>query len=156
LGGNARESTKNIVGCDMFVKKSKLKNMIRQGYLENDLASIIIDCCYHIHVNLGPGLLESVYEEILFYELKDIGLNVERQKKLPVFWKNQRLHLGFRTDLIVENKIIIEIKSVEQIHPVHPKQLLTYLKLTGIKLGLLINFNSPLIKTGITRIVNGL
>lgn len=125
-------------------------------YYENDLASIIVDCCYHIHVNLGPGLLESVYEEILYSELSEIGLKVERQKQLPVIWKGKTLDLGFRTDLIVENKVIIEIKSVIEIHPVHPKQLLTYLKLTGLKLGLLINFNSPLIKTGITRIVNGL
>jgi GxxExxY protein len=107
-------------------------------------------------LNLGPGLLESVYEEILFYELSNIGLKVERQKSLPVVWKNLKMNLGFRTDLIVEDKVIIEIKSVEQIHPVHPKQLLTYLKLTDMKLGLLVNFNSPLIKTGITRIVNNL
>jgi GxxExxY protein len=125
-------------------------------YYENDLASIIIDCCYNMHVKLGPGLLESVYEEILYSELNEIGLKVERQKELPVVWKGKRLDLGFLTDLIVENKVIIEIKSVIEIHPVHPKQLLTYLKLTGLKLGLLINFNSPLIKTGITRIVNGL
>ncbi len=125
-------------------------------YYENDLASIIVYCCYHIHVELGPGLLESVYEEILYSELVRIGLKVERQKELPVKWKGKRLNLNFRTDLIVENKVIIELKSVQEIHPVHPKQLLTYLKLTGLKLGLLINFNSPLIKTGITRIVNGL
>ena len=123
---------------------------------ENYLASIIVDCCYHIHVNLVPGLLESVYEEILFSELTEKGLKVERQKQIPVVWKNKKLDLGSRTDLIVENKVIIKIKSVMEIHPVHPKQLLTYLKLTGLKLGLLINFNSPLIKTGITRIVNGL
>jgi len=125
-------------------------------YYENDLASIIVDCSYQIHVNLGPGLLESVYEEVLYYELTRIGLNVVRQKALPVIWKDIKMDIGYRTDLIVENKVIIEIKSVEDIHPVHPKQLLTYLKLTGLKLGLLINFNSPLIKTGITRIVNDL
>jgi len=123
---------------------------------ENKLASIIVDCCYRIHINLGPGLLESVYEEILFYELNSKGYKVDRQKPLPVIWKDLKMNLGFRTDLIVENCVIIEIKSVENIHPVHPKQLLTYLKLTGLKLGLLINFNSPLIKTGITRIVNNL
>jgi GxxExxY protein len=127
-----------------------------EEYYENDLASIIVDCCYHIHVNLGPGLLESVYEEVLYTELTTIGLEVERQKQLPVIWKGKQLDLGYRTDLIVENKVIIELKSVEEIHPVHPKQLLTYLKLSGLKLGLLINFNSPLIKTGITRIVNNL
>ncbi len=125
-------------------------------FYENDLASIIVDASYHIHVSLGPGLLESVYEEILYYELTSIGLKVERQKQLPVIWKDKKMELGFRTDLIVENKVIIEIKSAQEIHPVHPKQLLTYLKLTNMKLGLLINFNSPLIKTGITRVVNGL
>jgi GxxExxY protein len=107
-------------------------------------------------LKLGPGLLESVYEEILFFELSNIGLKVERQKSLPVVWKNLKMNLGFRTDLIVEEIVIVEIKSVEQIHPVHPKQLLTYLKLADLKLGLLVNFNSPLIKTGITRIVNNL
>ena len=92
----------------------------------------------------------------MFHELNLKGLIVEKQKPLPVMWKNLKLNLGFRTDLIVNNKVIIEIKSVEEIHPVHPKQLLTYLKLTDMKLGLLINFNSPLIKNGITRIVNNL
>ncbi|WGF91306.1 GxxExxY protein [Aequorivita marisscotiae] len=123
---------------------------------ENQIAAIVVDCCYHIHIDLGPGLLESVYEEVLFHELKSKGLNIEKQKPLPVVWKDLKLNLGFRTDLIIENKVIIEIKSVEEIHPVHPKQLLTYLKLTGLKLGLLINFNSPLIKSGIIRIVNNL
>ncbi len=123
---------------------------------ENEVSGTIVDACYQIHVNLGPGLLESVYEEILCYELRAKGLHVERQKQLPVLWKEIKLDLGYRTDLIVEKKVIVEIKSVEEIHPVHPKQVLTYLKLTGLKLGLLINFNSPLIKSGITRIVNKL
>ncbi len=99
---------------------------------------------------------ESVYEEVLFHELTSQYLTVEKQKPLPVIWKNLKLNLGFRTDLIVNNKVIVEIKSVEEIHPVHPKQVLTYLRLTGLKLGLLINFNSPLIKSGIARIVNNL
>tara|TARA_R110002050_G_scaffold273113_1_gene417050 strand:- start:45179 stop:45577 length:399 start_codon:yes stop_codon:yes gene_type:complete len=128
----------------------------REDSFENYLASIIVDCCYHIHVGLGPGLLESVYEEILFRELTDKGLKVERQKQLPVIWKDKTLDLGFRTDLIVDDKVIIEIKSVLEMHPVYKKQLMTYLKLSGLKLGLLVNFNSPLIKTGITRLVNGL
>lgn len=123
---------------------------------ENDISRIIVDVCYHIHTELGPGLLESVYEEILFEELKNEGLIVERQKPLPVRWRGKELSLKYRADLIVENKVIIEIKSVQEIHPVHPKQVLTYLKLSNLKLGLLINFNSPLIKTGITRIVNKL
>ncbi|RLD78318.1 MAG: GxxExxY protein [Bacteroidetes bacterium] len=123
---------------------------------ENEIAKIVVNICYNIHVELGPGLLESVYEEILYYELLQLGLKVERQKAIPVIWKGLNMKQGFRTDLIVENKVIIELKSVEIIAPVHPKQLLTYLKITGLKLGLLINFNEKLIKNGITRIVNNL
>jgi len=123
---------------------------------ENEISKIIVNTCYQIHIELGPGLLESVYEEILYSELLNQGLKVERQKAIPVIWKGNKMNLGFRTDLIIENKVIIELKSVEQIAPVHPKQLLTYLKITGLKLGLLINFNEALIKNGITRIVNNL
>lgn len=123
---------------------------------ENEISKIIVDKCYNIHVALGPGLLESVYEEILYFELFNENLKVERQKALPVIWKNKKMDLGFRADLIVEGKVIIELKSVEKIAPVHPKQLLTYLKVTDLKLGLLINFNEVLIKNGITRVVNNL
>lgn len=123
---------------------------------ENELSKIIVNTCYNIHVELGPGLFESVYEEILFHELSKKGLKVERQKAVPVFWKKLKMEIGFRADLIVENKVIIEIKSVETIAPVHKKQLLTYLRLTDLKLGLLINFNETLIKDGISRIVNNL
>jgi GxxExxY protein len=123
---------------------------------ENELSKILVDLAYKIHVKLGPGLLESVYEEILYYEIQKGGIKVERQKGIPVYWDTNKMDLGFRADLIVDNKVIIEIKSVEAIAPVHPKQLLTYLKITGIKLGLLINFNEVLIKDGITRIVNNL
>ena len=123
---------------------------------ENEISKIIVDICYKIHTKLGPGLLESVYETILNYELTSRGLKVERQKALPVIWNETKMDIGFRADLIVENKVIIEVKSVEQIAAVHPKQVLTYLKITNLKLGLLINFNEPLIKTGITRIVNNL
>jgi GxxExxY protein len=123
---------------------------------ENEIAKIIVDCCYKIHVALGPGLLESVYEEILEYELKKLGLHVERQMPISVTWDSLKMNLGFRSDLIVENKVIIELKSVENIAPVHPKILLTYLRLTNIKLGLLVNFNVKLIKDGIQRIVNNL
>ncbi len=123
---------------------------------ENEISKIIVNTCYNIHVILGPGLLESVYEEILYFELIQQGLKVERQKAVPVIWKDLKMELGFRADLIVENKVIIELKSVETIAPVHPKQLLTYLKITGLKLGLLVNFNEKLIKDGITRIVNNL
>jgi len=123
---------------------------------ENDITKIIVDLCVKIHKALGPGLLESVYEEVLAYELKKLGLLVARQAGIPVTYEDINLDLGFRVDLIVENKVLIELKSVEQVMPVHKKQLGTYLKLTGIKLGLLINFNEDLIKNGIVRIVNGL
>ena len=123
---------------------------------ENELSKIIVNTCCNIHIELGPGLFESVYEEILYYELKNSGLHVERQKEIPVIWKELKMGLGFRADLIVENKVIIELKSIEFINPIHQKQLLTYLKLTDLKLGLLINFNERLIKNGITRIVNNL
>ena len=123
---------------------------------ENEISKIIVDISYKIHTELGPGLLESVYETILDFELTSRGLKVERQKSLAVIWNETKMDIGFRADLIVENKVIIEVKSVEQIALVHPKQVLTYLKITGLKLGLLINFNEPLIKTGITRIVNNL
>lgn len=123
---------------------------------ENEISRIIVDVSYKMHIKLGPGLLESVYEAILSHELIKKGLSVERQKPLPVVWDGVTLDIGFRTDLIIENKVIIEIKSVDKIALVHPKQLLTYLKITGLKLGLLINFNEALIKNGITRIVNNL
>ncbi len=123
---------------------------------ENEISGIIINICIEIHRTLGPGLLESVYEEILCYELRLLGLEVERQKPLPVIWKTIKMDLGFRTDVIVEKKVIVEIKSVESVSPVFPKIVLTYLKLTGIKLGLLVNFNVKLMKDGITRIVNHL
>ncbi len=123
---------------------------------ENELSKIIVNVAYQIHVNLGPGLLESVYEEIMYFELTNQGLRVERQKAIPVFWNGIKMEIGFRADLIVENKVIVELKSVETLAPVHSKQVLTYLKLTGLKLGLLINFNENLIKDAITRIVNNL
>lgn len=102
---------------------------------ENELSRIIVDTCYNIHVKLGPGLLESVYEEILFFELIKRKLKVERQKSIPLIWEGVKMKIGFRTDLIVENKVIIEIKSVEKIANVHPKQLLTLFKNNSIKTG---------------------
>ncbi len=123
---------------------------------ENELSKIIVHSCFKIHSELGPGLLESVYEELLSYELKKQNLNFSRQQGIPLVYENVKLDLGFRSDIIVENKVIVEIKSVELIAPVHQKQLLTYLRITGIKLGLLVNFNEALIKDGIQRIVNGL
>ena len=123
---------------------------------ENELSKVIVDVAYKVHTKLGPGLLESVYEEILYYEFVKNGFHVERQRAIPVIWDNLKMEIGFRADLIIENKVIIEIKSVELVAPVHTKQLLTYLRITGIKLGLLINFNEELIRDGIKRIVNNL
>lgn len=130
--------------------------MRREKMHENEISQIIIDCSIQIHKQLGPGLLESVYEEVLAHVLNNRGLNCQRQKGIPVIYDEVKLELGFRADIIVENKVIIELKSVETILDVHKKQLLTYLKLTDLKLGLLINFNVNLLKEGITRIVNNL
>lgn len=123
---------------------------------ENDISQLLIGLCIEIHQNLGPGLFESVYEEVLAYKMNNKGLKFERQKPIPVIYEEVKLEIGFRADFIVEDKVIIELKSVELIHDVHKKQLLTYLKLTDKKLGLLINFNESLLKNGITRIVNNL
>ncbi|CAD5249171.1 MULTISPECIES: GxxExxY protein [unclassified Imperialibacter] len=123
---------------------------------ENDISRIIVNKLYEIHSQLGPGLFETVYETILHHELTAEGLKVEKQKAIPVVWKGIKMDQGFRADLIVEDKVIVEIKSIESLADVHKKQLLTYLKLTGLKLGLLVNFNESLIKNGIIRIVNNL
>lgn len=123
---------------------------------ENNYSKLVVNTAFRIHTNLGPGLFESVYEEILFYELNRLGLEVKRQVVIPIVWNNKVLDRGFRADIIVEDSVLLEIKSVENLAPVHSKQVLTYLKLTGIKLGLLLNFNKYLIRDGITRIVNGL
>lgn len=123
---------------------------------ENEIAKIIVNTAFKIHKTLGPGLFESVYEEIMHYELTKQGLQVERQKAIPVHWDYLKMEIGFKADLIVNNKVIIELKSVDKLHPLNYKQLLTYLRLTGKRLGLLINFNEALIKDGIKRIVNDL
>jgi GxxExxY protein len=123
---------------------------------ENEIAKEIVESAYKIHTTLGPGLLESVYEAVLAYELAKSGLQVERQKPVPVVYEKVRLEEGFRADLIVSDKVIVELKSVEEVAPVHKKQLLTYLRLTDKRLGLLINFGAAKIKDGITRVVNGL
>ena len=123
---------------------------------ENELSKIVVNCAYKVHKSLGPGLLESAYEECLFYELNKTDLKIEKQKALPLIYEEVRLEIGYRIDLIIENKLIVEIKSVETLNDVHFAQLLTYLKLTDCKLGLLINFNVALIKSGIKRIANNL
>jgi GxxExxY protein len=123
---------------------------------ENELATIVVDRSVHIHRRLGPGLLESAYEAIVAYELGRQGLSVERQVPLPLIWNGMLVEDSFRADIIVEKKLIIELKSVERLLPVHKKQVLTYLRVTGLKLGLLLNFGADLMKNGIVRLVNGL
>ncbi len=123
---------------------------------ENEVSGMIVDAAFKIHTALGPGLLESVYEATMVYELKSRGLEVEVQRGVPVVYGGVKLDLGFRADLIVHRLVLVELKSIEEIAPVHRKQLLTYLRLTGLRVGLLINFNVVLIKEGITRMVNGL
>jgi len=123
---------------------------------ENEISKIILTAAVEVHKFLGPGLLESSYEACLFYELTKFNLKIERQKKLPLQYKEVILNTGYRIDLLVEDKVIIELKAVDTITNIHIAQLLTYLKLSKCKLGLLLNFNTRLIKDGIKRIVNNL
>lgn len=123
---------------------------------ENEIGKIVVNCAFKVHQTLGPGLLESTYEACFCYELTRANLKVEAQKALPVVYNEVKLDCGYRIDLLVENKIIIEIKSVEALNDIHLAQILTYLKLSGCKLGYLINFNVRLIKDGIRRVVNDL
>lgn len=120
----------------------------------NKLTERVIGACIEIHRSLGPGLLESAYEECLCYELSQAGIKFERQKALPVHYKEVNLDCGYRLDLVIEQKLIVELKAVEQIAPIHEALLLTYLKLSALALGLLINFNVPVLKVGIKRIAN--
>lgn len=123
---------------------------------ENDITGITIGCAIEVHKQLGPGLLESTYREALLYELRRKDVQVEKEVKVPLKYKSINLDTAYRLDLIINNKIIVELKSVESLNDLHFAQLLTYLKLTNCKLGLLINFNVAFLKTGIRRVVNGL
>ena len=123
---------------------------------ENEISEKIIGCAIQVHKELGPGLLESSYLECLYFELVQSGLLVQKQKALPLVYKDVQLDCGYRLDLLVENKVIVEIKSVEDLNDIHLAQVLTYLKLSGCKLGLLMNFNVVLLKDGIRRVVNKL
>jgi GxxExxY protein len=143
-----------VDGKEPHAKTQRRKG--RRKMSENELAHTAVDIAFRIHNRLGPGLLESVYEAVLLYELRKRGLSAEKQVAVPVVWEEVQLEIGFRADIIVEAKLILELKACESIEPVHKKQLLIYLRLTGCQLGLLINFNVPLIKNGITRAVNNL
>jgi GxxExxY protein len=123
---------------------------------ENELAKTVVDVAFHIHKTLGPGLLESVYQKIMAHELKKRGLSVEEEVPLPVIYDDIKMDVGFRVDLFVERRLIVELKSVERVAPVHKKTLLTYLRLSHCRLGLLVNFGEELMKTGVSRVVNGL
>jgi len=123
---------------------------------EEEIAEAVVHSAFGIHSELGPGLLESVYEVVLADALADLGFSVERQVDVPVRFRGKVFPVGFRADLIVEHKVCIELKSVETMVPIHAKQLLTYLRLLNFRLGLLINFSAPLLKDGVKRIVNGL
>ena len=120
---------------------------------ENEISKIIIGCAIEVHKQLGPGLLESAYQECLFYELKQAGLEVQKEKPMPIVYKEVKLDHGYRIDLLVDNKVVVEIKSVEELNDVHTAQVLTYLKLGNYKLGLLLNFHVSLLKDGIKRII---
>ncbi len=122
---------------------------------ENEISKIIFDLGLKIHKNLGPGLLESAYEECLFYEISKAGLFVEKQKPMPLIYEEVKLDIGYRMDLLVEKSVVIEVKSSEALNDVHLAQVLTYLKLSGCRLGLLINFNTNLFKNSYRRILNG-
>lgn len=122
---------------------------------ENEISKIAIGCSLKVHKTLGPGLLESVYQGALAYELNKNGLSVEVEKDIPVIYENIKFDKGFRADIVINNKVLLELKSVKKLEDIHFKQTLTYLKLTGIKLGLVINFNEVLLKNGLKRIING-
>jgi len=146
------ESAKNtFVICNGKVTNTHTINMN-----ENELSFFVIGIALELHKNIGPGLLESAYENALTYDLREAGLDVKQQVAMPFLYKEIKMDVGYRLDIIIENKIIVEVKAVETLAPVHYSQLLTYLKLTNIKLGLLINFNTKLLKDGIHRVVNNI
>jgi len=121
-------------------------------HIEN-VFKTVLDCSFKIHTALGPGLLESAYEECLYHELTQCGLKVHKQKPLPLIYKEVKLEVGYRVDLLVENKVIVEVKSIETLADIHMAQILTYLKLSGCRLGLLVNFNVSRLKDGIKRVI---
>ena len=124
--------------------------------IENQIGKIVVDCAYKVHKELGPGLLESTYETCLLFELHEAGLKAESQKALPVIYKDVKLDVGYRIDILVEDKVVVELKAVEALNDIHMAQIITYLKLSDCRLGYLINFNVKYFKEGIKRVVNNL
>lgn len=136
-------------------RSSHTKLQSFKGMKENEIGKIVVDCAVRLHMDLGPGLLETVYEVLLARELEDARLKVERQVAIPIEYHGVRFDEGFRADIIIEEKVLLELKSVESVSKAHKKQVLTYLRLTGMKLGYLLNFGEGLMKEGIFRILNG-
>jgi len=134
----------------------QLQNLYFAGMTENEISYIIRGCIFKVYNNLGPGLLESAYMAALFFEISKMGLRIRSEVALPMIYETVKVNIGYRLDLLAEDKVIIELKSVESVLPVHHKQLITYLKLSGFKLGLLVNFNCDAISKNIFRKVNGL
>jgi GxxExxY protein len=139
-----------FIFCKLVLVSLKQKNM---ELLYKELTGKIVECAVTVHKQLGPGLLESAYEECLLYELNGAGLLTKKQVPMPLIYKGKKLELGYRIDLLVDEKVIIEIKAVDALNPVHTAQVLTYLKLSGCRIGLLINFNVQFLKEGIKRII---
>ena len=131
------------------------RNATDKFMTENEISKVVLDCAFKVHSQLGPGLLESAYQECLYYEISKSGLNVLKEVPLPLVYEEVQLEVGYRIDLLIENKFIVEIKSVESLTDVHLAQVLTYLKLSKIKLGFLLNFNVARLKSGIKRVING-
>lgn len=138
----------------MIEPHAKTPRCQEPGEEDDRLAALVVDACVKTHQQLGPGLLESVYERVLAHELETRGCAVSRQVAIPITYEGMTFEEGFRIDLLVNRQLIVELKSIEVVHPVHKKQLLTYLRLSGLKLGLLVNFGEALMKTGIHRIIN--
>jgi GxxExxY protein len=136
--------------CNLVLSRQIFSTMT---LLHQELTGSILNCAYKVHSTLGPGLIESAYEEYLHYELDKIGLEVIKQKPMPLIYEGKKLDLGYRIDLLVESKVILEIKSVEALNPVHMAQLMTYMKLSGCRVGFLINFNVESLKEGIKRVI---
>jgi GxxExxY protein len=121
--------------------------------IEDEITEVILQKAFHVHTALGPGLLESAYKECLCYDLRQVGLDVQKEKSMPLFYKEMRLDIGYRIDLLVENKVIIEVKTVDTFHDIHIAQVLTYMQLSDCKLGLLLNFKTTSLKNGIKRLI---
>ncbi|SMO81036.1 GxxExxY protein [Chryseobacterium rhizoplanae] len=132
-----------------------MKKNIKMDISENDISKIVYEAGYTVHKSLGPGLLESAYEECLFYELNKHDIFVERQKPMPLVYDDIKMDVGYRLDFLIEEKFVLEIKSVESLHDIHLAQILTYLRLSNCKLGMLINFNTIQFKNGVKRVING-